>query len=250
MHFKPVDEMSLRHLFSSRYAENILRMSYLGPVRSSSNSIESSPDCLIVDKGESPWKIWRCEFKYFPSGKNDFEHNGQFDIAILWSLPTNLRRQELEKELLSQNGCHRVIVLTDYKGFRDLKEYHIPDSDELNGIDKLRHVLLKSKTIKPPSVFAAYIAASIYPEYFDMKKVVTLLSNKFPEVRKMQPKGRSVVVSKLLQTKPPLIQPKYSSYYCWTDTINADMAIGDMLDLLTNIMHIDIPTEDMVNSVK
>lgn len=50
MYFQPIDEMSLRHLFSSRYAEDILKMSYLGPVLNSSGTPETSPDCLILDK--------------------------------------------------------------------------------------------------------------------------------------------------------------------------------------------------------
>ena len=122
MHFKPIDEMSLRHLFSSCYAEDILKMSYLGPVLNASNTPETSPDCLILDKRERRWRIWRCEFKYIPSSGKDFEHNGQFDIAIVWSIPPTLDKQELEEELLSQNDCQEIIALSEHKDFQHKQE--------------------------------------------------------------------------------------------------------------------------------
>lgn len=41
---KPIDEMSLRHLFSTNYANNILRIEYWGPVVNNLGQIEPSPD--------------------------------------------------------------------------------------------------------------------------------------------------------------------------------------------------------------
>ena len=90
MNFRPIDENSLRHLFSSAYAREVLSLSYLGPVLNPVGIIESSPNCMILDMRGNPFKPLRCEFKYDPSGKDDFAHNGRFDIAIIWALPSGL----------------------------------------------------------------------------------------------------------------------------------------------------------------
>ena len=52
MYFKPMDEASLRHLFSSSLCSELLKLHYLGPVLNQSNNIETSPDGIIVDKGK------------------------------------------------------------------------------------------------------------------------------------------------------------------------------------------------------
>lgn len=110
MKFRPIDEMSLRHLFSTAYAQEVLRLSYIGPVLGSSGSIESSPDGMILDMKSHPFRSLRCEFKFIPSSKNEFSHNGRFDIAIVWSLPSGISKDQLLHELLEQNGCSRLIV--------------------------------------------------------------------------------------------------------------------------------------------
>lgn len=250
MHFKPIDEMSLRHLFSSSYAEDILKMSYLGPVLNASNTPETSPDCLILDRRERRWRIWRCEFKYIAGTKKDFEHNGEFDIAIVWSIPPTSDKHELQKELLSQNGCHEVIVLSEQKAFRELKEYRIPDSKEFDGIPELKKVLIESWKIKYPTVFAAYIAAKIYPKGFQMDKMVNVLSKEFEDVKKMLPKGRANVVSALLQTKTPLIRRMHGRTYCWTDTINADMAVREMEEIIRTRFRERMPSSEVVDWFK
>ena len=85
MHFQPIDEMSLRHLFSSSYAEGIMRLSYFGPVLNDSGAIETSPDCLILDRRGEKWRLRRCEFKWgmrYAGGMccpQDFVSNGRFD---------------------------------------------------------------------------------------------------------------------------------------------------------------------------
>jgi len=246
MIFKSVDEMSLRHLFSSSYAEEILRMSYLGPVLDPLGKIQSSPDCLILDKRKNSWRIRRCEFKWIPEGEKDFEHNGKFDIAIVWNLPPTVGKEKLAKELFSQNECQEVIVLSENKRFRELAEYRILNSDELNGIDDLRKVLLESRKVKYPTVYAAYIAAAIYPEVFQMDKLVDHLSEGFVEVRKMLPQGRANIVSSLLQTKPPLIKRLHGRTYCWVDNINATIAVKEMEEIIrTNFMN-NVPSSDVV----
>jgi hypothetical protein len=245
MYFQPIDEMSLRHLFSTSYAEDILRMSYLGPVLNASNTPETSPDCLILDKREKPWKILRCEFKHIPSSKKDFEQNGKFDIAIVWSISPPLAKGKLLEELLAQNGCQEIIVLSDHKAFINLDKYRIPDSKEFNKIDELRSVILERDY---PTVFAAFIAARIYPKEFEIDKMVNSLSNKFPEVRKMHPQGRANVVSALLQTKTPLIRWMHGKVYCWNDTINANIAVKEIEDIIRTRFRKDIPDSDIIYS--
>lgn len=83
MNFKPVDEMSLRQLFSTEYAKEILGFSYIGPVLNPTGGIDPSPDALVLDMRKNPYKVMRCEFKYIPQSKDDFAHNGKFDIAIV-----------------------------------------------------------------------------------------------------------------------------------------------------------------------
>lgn len=83
MYFQPVDEMALRHLFSSPLGEDTLRMSYIGPVLNPSGRAQESPECLIQDKRGERWRKLKCEFKYEPVNKQDFAQNGQFDMAIV-----------------------------------------------------------------------------------------------------------------------------------------------------------------------
>jgi len=250
MHFQPIDENSLRHLFSSSYADDILKMSYLGPVVNESGEIETSPDCLILDKREKQWRTRRCEFKYIAYGKGDFTQNGNFDIVIVWSISPPLTKQNLLEGLSDQNGCQEIIVLSERKEFFDLEKYAIFDPKQLNGIEGLRTVLLEIREIKYPTVFAAFIAAKMYPEKFDMSKVVNVLSNRFQDVKKMQPQGKANVFSKLLQTKPPLIKKMHGRIYCWNDSINAHLAVKEMEEIIRTRFYKDIPSSDIIDSLK
>jgi len=250
MHFQPIDENSLRHLFSSSYAEDILKMSYFGPVVNKSGEIETSPDCLILDKREKQWRTKRCEFKYNVHGKGDFAQNGNFDIAIIWSISSPLIKKSLREDLLAQNGCQEIIVLSERKDFHSLEKYAVIDPKQLNGIEGLRTVLLEIPKIKYPTVFAAFIAAKIYPEKFELHKVVNELSKRFPDVKKMQPQGKSNVVSKLLQTKPPLIKKMYGRIYRWHDNINAHFAVKEMEEIIRTRFDKDIPSSDIIDSLK
>jgi len=250
MHFQPIDENSLRHLFSSSYAEDILKMSYLGPVVNESGEIETSPDCLILDKREKQWRTRRCEFKYIARNKDDFAQNGNFDIAIIWSISPPLTKQSLREDLLDQNGCQDIIILSERKAFHNLEKYPVADPKRLNGIEELRRVILKSRKIKYATVFAAFIAAKIYPEKFEIGKVVNMLSNRFSEVRKMRPQGRANVVSALLQTKPPLIRIMHGRIYCWNDSINAHLAVKEMEEIIRTRFDKDIPSFDIIDSLK
>ena len=243
MYFKPIDEMSLRHLAASSYGEKVLGISYLGPALNDSNAIETSPDCLVVDKREAQWQVRRCEFKHVVSSKNAFADNGFFEMAIVWSIEPPLNRQTLREQLAEQNSCSEVIVLSERKAFSDLEDYHVPSREELHGIPELRSVVLRMSF---PTVFAAYVAASLSPLEFDMSKMTSLLSEKFPEVRRMHPQGRGNVVAKLLQTKPPLIKWLHGSSYCWEDRINPHLAVKEIEELIRTRFREEVPSRDIL----
>ena len=119
---KPIDEMSLRHLFSTNYASSLLKIEYWGPVLNHLGQIEPSPDCNVLDKRTEPFLIKKCEFKFIPRGLVDFEDNGNFDIAIVWDLPNNLNHNDLLQQLRIQNHCLELIILNDLRAFRRLPD--------------------------------------------------------------------------------------------------------------------------------
>jgi len=247
MKFKPIDEMSLRHLFSTAYAQEVLQLSYIGPVLNSAGAIESSPDCIILDMRSHPFKPLRCEFKYIPLGKEDFAHNGSFDVAILWSLPTGRSKQQLSSELLTQNGCYEVIVLEEMKAFRDLPTYTIDALSRIGTNDIIRKLALKREF---PSVFALCIAARLYPEKFQIDRMVELLSSRFPYVKKMHPKGRANVVSAFIQTKPPLLTLMHGKSYRWTSEIDSVSAAAELIELIKANFGENPPTNDDLDIVR
>jgi hypothetical protein len=247
MKFKPIDEMSLLHLFSTGYAQEVLRLSYIGPVLNSAGVIESSPDCIILDMRSHPFKPLRCEFKFIPTGKEDFERNGNFDVAIIWSLPALRSKRQLLDDLLKQNGCSEIIVLAEMKAFQDLPTYTIDSLSRLGGTDIIRKLALKREF---PSVFALWIAARLYPEKFQMDRMVGLLSSKFPSVKKMQPRGRANVVSAFIQTKPPLLSLMHRNSYRWTSEIDSVSASAELTELITANFGENIPSNDDLNAVR
>jgi hypothetical protein len=251
MYFKPVDEMSLRHLFSSSLGEEVLNMSYVGPVLDAAGNYQTSPDCLLLDKRQDRYTILRCEFKYTPSGREDFEHNGQFDIAVVWSLPATLTNQELLDDLSAQNGCQEIVVLREFRAFSNLPKYHIPDPHEFNGIAELTKVILHRDRIYP-TTFAAYIAARIHPKVFRIDMMVDTLSTRFREVRRMQPRGRANVVSALVQTHPPLLRRMHGRFYRWNDEINPNGAAREIEGIIRKRFGPDIvfPDAELIERFK
>ena len=247
MNFQPIDEMSLRHLFSSCFGEDLLKMAYIGPVLNPSNIPETSPDCLILDKRSDKWKILRCEFKFIPIGKIDFEHNGKFDIAIIWDLPPSLKKDKLQSELLIQNGCHEILVFNEIKAFRDLPKYTTPNSHDFDKTKDLERVILK---VDFPIVYCAYIAAKIYPNPFRIDKMTEILKSRFPTVAKMHPTGRANIVSALLQTKPPLIKKLYNQVYRWDNGINSIIAANIIGELIQTRFEKDLPDSDTIDLFK
>jgi len=248
MYFKPIDEMSLRQLFSSCLGEETLKMEYLGPVLNSAGKIQANPDCLILDRRKERYEVKRCEFKFAPSCKEDFSHNGQFDIAIIWKISAPLTKQRLNDELLRQNGCHEVIILSEDSAFNNLNEYRIMNSKEFNNanIEELEEILLR---VEIPTVAAAYIAAKISPQTFDIEKMMTFLLTKYPEVQQMLPQGRGNVVGKLLQTRMPLLKKLRAGTYCWDETINAEIASVQIEKIIRINFRADVPNPENIRAV-
>ncbi|HWW00457.1 MAG TPA: hypothetical protein VNZ64_12225 [Candidatus Acidoferrum sp.] len=241
MNFKAIDEASLRHLFSSAFAGEVLHLSYLGPVLDSAGAIESSPDCMILDKRVHPFKPLRCEFKYVPEGIGAFSHNGRFEIAIVWSLGPGVTKPLLLEALLKQNECSELIVLTDMKAFRDLPPYSVASLSKLDGIELIRDVALRRDL---PTVFAVCIAARLFPDKFELDRMMSLLSTRFPEVKQMKPQGRANVVSACLQTKPPLLEHMHGQFYRWTSEIDSTSGAAALSQLLTKNFLADPPSDD------
>jgi len=246
MNFKPIDEMSLRQIFSSPYGRGVLRLSYLGPVLGPTGSIETSPDCMILDMREHPFRPLRCEFKFVPSGKDDFANNGRFDIAVVWSLPPGKRKEDLLRDLLQQNGCGELVVLDEIRAFRELPEYTRDSISRVGAIDQVKAICLDRGLW---SVFAIAIAARIFPAKFRMDEMVKMLANRFPEVKRMQPRGQANAVSAFLQTKPPLIERMHGNYYRWTAEIDSVTASAEIYELIRANFGAQPPTKDDMNGL-
>ncbi len=233
MIFKPVDEYSLRHLFSMKYSQELLHLSYLGPVLDSSGQIESSPDCMILDMRKSPFRALRCEFKFLrpKQDMSEFSRNGKFDIAIIWGLPNGFSKAQAENYLLEHNGCFELIVLDQMKAFHDLPAYTL---DSLSRVSKFGGDIIKNLAIKRsmPSVIALYMAAKLAPRGFKLDRMVNFLATRFQEVAKMRPQGRANVVSAFLQTTPPLLEYMHGKTYCWTSDFDSEFAAQVLAQLI------------------
>lgn len=149
--------------------------------------------------------------------------------------------------MLAQNGCHEIVVRSEHKALGELPKYHKPEPGEFSRVDKLRSIILKREY---PTVFAAFIAASIHPGTFHVDVMVDKLSSRFPQVRRMQPGGRANVVSALMQTKPPLLRHMHGKLYCLTDDINAKRAAAEMGRMIRRYFCKDLPRRDIIEEVK
>jgi hypothetical protein len=248
--FKPIDENSLRHLFSTKYAQELLHLSYLGPVLNCSGQAESSPDGMILDMRKHPFRSWRCEFKFIPQDKGEFSHNGKFDIAIIWALPNGLSKAQLNNALLEQNGCFELIVLDQMKAFHDLPVYTL---DSLSRVTKFGGDIIKNLAIRRrlPSVIALYMAARLAQQGqgFKLDRMVNFLSNRFQEVAKMLPQGRANIVSAFIQTAPPLLEYMHGRTYRWINDFDSELAAQVLAELITVNFQSQVPAKQDLDLV-
>jgi hypothetical protein len=73
-----------------------------------------------------------------------------------------------------------------------------------------------------------------------MKKMVNMLADKFPEVKRMKPQGRANAVSNLLQTDPPLLRKTMWKYYEWNNDILDHEYAWKHIKAIIN----DVPTDE------
>ncbi len=76
------------------------------------------------------------------------------------------------------------------------------------------------------------MAARIYPEKFSWERMMKFLRKRFPEVEKMQAKGRANVISAALMSRPKLLQKMLGNTYRWTSDINNVTATQELTALL------------------
>jgi hypothetical protein len=246
MLFRPVDEMSLRHLFSSDLGRQMLRMSYVGPVLDLNGKIDPSPDALILDMRSSPHRLLRCEFKFCPASKDEFSHNGQFDLGVIWSLPPGLPKDRLLSELLVQNGCSELIVLDQLKQFNNLAEYNPDSLKTASGIDQLMQHIKKRPV---PSLYALYLAAELYPRRFDLDRLVEHLLQRFPEVKAMKPQGRGNLIGAFVQSKPPYIHLVHGRAYEWIGVNDSKVASNILRDFLGGTIKLSLPSKQEIDEL-
>jgi hypothetical protein len=202
---------------------------------------------MILDMRRSPFRPLRCEFKCNVASKEDFSHNGSFDVAIIWSLPPTETKDHLLNDLLTQNGCSELLVLSEYKAFRDLPTYTVDSLSRLGSVDLVRSKALNAEEY---AVYALYIAARIYPDKFHMDHILSLLTKRFPQVKKMQAKGRSNAVSAFIQTKPPLIVRMHGKYYRWTSEFDSVIAARELTEVILQNFGGQLPSQDDLADAK
>lgn len=231
MLYQPRDEMALRHLFSTRFSEEQLRMRYVGPVLNASDQVETSPDALILDMRVSPYKLRRCEFKYEPASATGFAHNGTFSMAVTWSLPSGVEKAKLLERLRAQNGCQELVVLSEYRCFRELPEYHYGAADGILELEGLREAVLhRDRTY--PMVYSLALACLCSPQKFRVDKMTRLLSERFQEVRDAKPKGRTNYALVFTQTKPPFVEHMHGRSYRWIPSVDPTAAFQSLSQII------------------
>ncbi len=230
MRFKPVDEMSLRLLLSTDNAQKVLDIEYLGPVLNSSGNTETSPDAMVLDKrGDTAVKV-RCEYKVHVTSSSNFSQNGTFGLAIAWSISKHLAkdreaREELESSLLENHSCSELIILSDFKFFRDLPDYNLKN---LNNVEPTTYFDELCSKRSLPSLMALYVAVKIYPRRFDLDKVVSHFTKLFPEPMDIAAQGRANIITAFMQTKPALLHRVYNKCYKWSNVIDRNIALASL----------------------
>ena len=240
MNFRPIDEMSLRHLFSTQLAKEILNLAYIGPVLDQLGKVDTSPDALILDMRKSPYKVLRCEFKFVPNSKEDFSHNGKFDVAVIWAFG-NISKEKLQADLLEQNGCYEIIALDELKAFHGLPSYSKEAIALAQDFRGLKSVILKRDIA---SVVALYMAASVYPKRIDSEKMIDYLAKRFAHVKAMPGKAKGNIVGAFIQTNPPLIELVFSKNYQWISDYDSLVASVYLAELIQVNFRVDLPTAD------
>ena len=237
MHYKPVDEDSLRHLFSSEFAEKSIKVSYLGPVLNA-GVIQNSPDCLVIDRRTIPFTIKRCEFKFEPTNINQFAYNGQFELAIIWGVGPGLTIPALQAGLLQQNGCNDIIALNQIIEFQNLPNYILPTPPDIQNLDDLNDILIQSRF---ETVYTAYCFARAYPDQLDLNKIKIHLRQNFHVFAQTALQGQHNAIICLKNRLNPIIELTHQHYYRWYNQRNVNLAIPIIENVIINNFHRALP---------
>lgn len=245
MLFRPIDEMSLRHLFSTPFAKEAVGLSYIGPVLDPLGKVDTSPDALILDMRKSPYKILRCEFKFVPNSKDDFTHNGKFDIAVIWSYG-RIDRAKLQADLSEQNGCYEIIAFDEIRAFHSLLEYNNENIKLSQDFTALKSTILKRDSAY---VTCLYMAAAVYPKRINYERMIDYLEKRFPQVAAMGSKGKSNAVTAFTQTTPPLLEWVFAKNYQWIKDYDSKIGKSYLAELIQNNFRLELPTIEDLNFV-
>lgn len=246
MIFKPIDEISLEHLTSTEFFVSVLNIEYYGRVINDAGQIETSPDCLILDKRHQPYSLKRCEFKYIPPNATAFAHNGDFDLAIIWDLPQPLTKPQLLNDLRDQNGCQEIIVLNKIRHFNRLPDYNILEDVNYALVQNLREFLLANSF---HVTYAAYLIAKAYPKNINKTRLIEHLTNQFIEIRNMRPQGRGNIIGRFRMTRPNYINKMFGNYYKWNNQYEPNSSINLMIELARVNFESDLPDERLIEDI-
>ena len=245
MHFKPIDENSLRHLFSSELGEKVLKISYLGPVMNG-QVIQGSPDCLVVDKNTNPFSIKRCEFKFEPANINEFQHNGRFDIAIIWGLGGGMTLPRLEAGLLQQNGCNQIIALNQIIEFQDLPDYNIPVGQDIQNVSDIHGIMIRNRF---ETAYIAYCFALAYPQQLHLQRIKEHLRLNFPGFARIHRNGQHNVIIGLANRHNPIIENTHGEYYIWNHARNLTLATQIIRDSILRNFRRALPNPAIIQQL-
>jgi hypothetical protein len=150
------------------------------------------------------------------------------------------------KELLVQNSCNEIIVLSEFSAFSKLPEFNYKYFDKGEYWDDIKKIIIKREEY---SVVAAYIAAAAYPSMINNEKTINLLIKKYPKAAQMKPQGRGNIISTFTQTNPPLIRHMNLDNYIWNDDFNPIIAKTLIESLLLNNFHSNVPSEEEIRDI-
>jgi hypothetical protein len=225
--FKPVNEWMVRQLFSAAMIAEHFKIFVLGAVLGASGKVESSPDCLALDMRDRDMSFKRIEFKYMVENIDEFEENGQFDIAVAWA--SMIPRPVLERALAEKHGCQEIILLSEHKICRNLPDYNDDNIKSVSISSKIEQILMR-RTLE--AILAAYYAVSVYPREFSSPEVLAFLrthlgNNGFDQSR------QSITQKSIASLQMGgLLEKTRRHWYRWAPSLNPAHALPSITKLI------------------
>ena len=150
------------------------------------------------------------------------------------------------RHMREEHSCREIIILKEIKEFSELPKYNLKAINNLKEASIVRELSLNQAA---PSVYALYIAAKIYPMCFDLDKMVELLINLLPEMKRKKPRGQASIATAFCQTKPSLIQPRDKKSYQWSNEVANTAATPILESLIVVNFGMQLPSESDIASV-